>query len=372
MMHRATSFVARLTAAAATVVVITALVALSAPGTAGADPAGPTDYETEIISVRPDPGTVELWIEGGDAFVVIDVEIGTEVVVPGYRGEPFLWIDADGIVRENVRSPATYENTQRYGVDVLPPMADHTAPPEWRQVATGGTWAWHDHRAHRMDPFPPINVDRGEQVLDASIPLMVDGVDITVRVTSRWMPAPSPWPGIVGALVGAGLTVLLRRRPAIAVAVVGVAALVVGAVQFGSLHPATDPSWLWWGAPTAAIAASMAAMVSMASVASMAGAVGVIGARRRGDPRPPGHRAAPATPLWVSGATLVGAAQLLVWGLERRLGLTRAVLATDLPFWLDRAVTGAALSTGVVAIAVTIAGLIRSWSPAPAPSPAPR
>lgn len=351
MIRRAAVVVALITAA-------TALVALAAPGTASADPAGPTDYESEIVEVRPDPAGISVAIAGGDSFVVLEVEPGLEVLVPGYRGEPYLRIDADGSVWENRRSPAAFENTERYGVGELPPEADHTAPPEWRRVGGGGSWAWHDHRAHRMEPFPPINVERGGQVLDAVIPIIVDGTEVSVRVTSRWMPAPSPWPAVLGALGGAALTALLRRRVAVAIAAVAAAALAVGLVQFRSLHPATDPSWLWWGAPALGLVAAVAA---------------IVGARRAlPDADDTTGSAVTAPPTWVVGATLVGAAQLVVWGFERRLGLVRAILPTDAPFWLDRAVTAAALSTGLLAVVIVVEQLIRSWARTPSPAPARR
>lgn len=346
MIRRAASAVALLTTT-------TALAVSIAPGTAGADPAGPTDYESEIVEIRPDATGISVSIAGGDSFVVIEVEPGTEVLVPGYRGEPYLRIDPDGSVWENRRSPATYENTERYGVGELPPEADHTAPPEWRRVGGGGSWAWHDHRAHRMEPFPPLNVDRGEQVLDAVVPLVVDGTEVTVQVTSRWMPSPSPWPAVLGALGGAALTLLLRRRVAVPITVVSGAALAIGVVQFGSLHPATDPSWLWWGAPALGV---------------VTGGAAVLGARRATPARGAGT-STPPSPTWVVGATLIGASQLIVWGFERRLGLLRAVLPTDAPFWLDRAVTAAALSTGLVAAVILVEQLVRSWARPPSRVP---
>ena len=38
----------------------------------------------------------------------------------GYEGEPYLRFDAGGGVWENRRSPAVYENAQRFGVGQLP------------------------------------------------------------------------------------------------------------------------------------------------------------------------------------------------------------------------------------------------------------
>ena len=45
----------------------------------------------------------------------------------------------------------------------------------------------------------------------------------------------------------------------------------------------------------------------------------------------------------------LGAVELGVWFVLRRDGLTRAVLPTDAPFWLDRGVMAAAAVAAVVA-----------------------
>ena len=66
-------------------------------------------------------------------------------------------------------------------------------------VATGGRYAWHDHRTHWMNPVHPIGRQPGDEVLDGTVPLIVDGGATDVRVSVRWMPGPSPWPAVAGA-----------------------------------------------------------------------------------------------------------------------------------------------------------------------------
>ena len=63
-------------------------------------------------------------------------------------------------------------------------------------------------------------------------------------------------------------------------------------------------------------------------------------------PTPGGHAAAAIAGL-----------ELAVWALDRRSGLTKAVLPTDAPYWLDRAVTAGAFTVGVVAAGAAIVGL---------------
>ena len=103
-------------------VLVVATVVLG-PGIALADPAGPTDYETTITSVERAVDGIELRMLGGDSFIELTVD-GREVVVTGYRGEPYLWFRADGIVSENRRSESTYLNEDRYGEAEIPAAAD--------------------------------------------------------------------------------------------------------------------------------------------------------------------------------------------------------------------------------------------------------
>ena len=79
--------------------------ALLGPDVAHADPAGPTDYRTEIVAIEPATDAIEIVVEGGDAFLHVTVEPGHEVVVLGYDGEPYLRIGPDGAVDQN-RDPA--------------------------------------------------------------------------------------------------------------------------------------------------------------------------------------------------------------------------------------------------------------------------
>jgi hypothetical protein len=95
-------------------------VALSIGSPALADPAGPTDYRSEVVAVEPPTPTIEVGIIGGDSFVELTVASGTEVVVLGYQGEENLWFRADGTVWENRNSPSTYLNEDRLGGGEIP------------------------------------------------------------------------------------------------------------------------------------------------------------------------------------------------------------------------------------------------------------
>ena len=98
------------------VVAICSAVAMLGPaGVAHADPAQPTDYATEIVGIEPATPSIDVGVIGGDSFVELTAERGTEVVVLGYWGEPYLRFNSDGTVEENRRSPTVAENESRYG-----------------------------------------------------------------------------------------------------------------------------------------------------------------------------------------------------------------------------------------------------------------
>lgn len=320
-----------------------ALVAM--PGTALADPAGPTDYLSEIREIEPVTPSIEVEVLGGDSFIQLRVEPGTEVFVVGYRsGEQYLWFQPDGTVLENQNSPSKYTNDDRFGGGELPPNASVDAEPDWQQVAADGRYSWHDHRAHWMQTIRPAGKQPGDQIVEGVIPLIVDGAEVGVTVISTWQPEPSPVPGFVGAALGVALVGAAvwswrsGRRWAPAVLPVAVLALMVGGVQYLSLPSETGPRFVWWVLPAVAVAASV---------------VGVVAERRR-------------STFVARAAALVAGVQLAVWGLVKRDGLTAALIPSDAPGWLDRLATAGALSAGATLVAFALWTLFAR--PAPRPS----
>ncbi len=297
-----------------------------------ADPPGPTDYQSEVSSIDPATSTIEVGIIGGDSFFELRVEPGVEAMVVGYQGEDYLWFRPDGVVLENQNSPATYLNADRFGTDGIPASASADAEPSWDEVATGGYWAWHDHRAHWMQSARPFGLGPGDQILEAVIPIVVDGDTVEVTVISTWQPAPSPVAMWLGVVAGVGTAVgawFLRRTriPPIAASLPAVAlAVAVGAAQYLSLPSATDPRPIW---------------VVLPLIAAVSAGVGVVLARR-------GMRfAADAAMLFVG-------VELAVWGFVKRDGLTAAIIPTDAPFWLDRFATASALVGGVLLAVIAL------------------
>lgn len=309
-----------------------AVVAALTPGVAHADAAAPTDYRTVIESVDPAVDGLEVSIEGGDAFIRLRTPVGAEVIVLGYVGEPYLRFSPDGTVAQNLRSAATYENAERFGGTEIPAVVDPAATPDWDIVASGGVWAWHDHRSHWMGAEPPIGLDRGDSLPAQVVPITVDGQPVEIVVVTTYRESPS-WLGpAIGALIGLQLALVavwLGHAIATLVAfLAAAAALTVGLAQYWALPSETGPLITWWLMPAIALVCAGATMALYGR-----------------------------SFLIERGLVTIAAIQLLVWAVQRRSALTSAVLPTDLPFWLDRSITAATLVSATVLLLGTIRSL---------------
>lgn len=318
------------------IAIVAGLTAILAPvGVARADPPGPSDYETVVVGIEPATPTISVATIGGDSFVQLTVQRGVEAIVLGYSDEPYLRFRSDGTVEENRRSPAVEQNRDRYG-DVDAASGDPSAPPDWVAVASNGTYAWHDHRAHWMSPDPPPGFARGDRIQDGVIPLVVDGVPVRINVATTWKQAPSPVPMVAGAIVAgfAAMTaVSMRARLAWVLAAGAGAAAAIGWVQANSVPATTGPSIMWWLLPAVAVVSGVIAIPLGGSVVSYS-------------------------------LVLLGGIELALWVFMRRDSLTRSVLPTEAPFWLDRAVTGGAAVAAGVAILAAVVGMSRLPAPA--------
>lgn len=321
---------------------------LAVAGPAAADPPGPTDYRSTVVGLEPDAGgAIGARLIGGDSFFELTVAVGTEVTVLGYQGEPFVRFAADGTVERNERSPSRWLNDDRFGDRPVPPEATADAEPDWRPVASGGTYAWHDHRAHWMSPTHPPGAEPGDTVLEAVIPLLVNGGQVEVVVRSVLLAAPSPVPAVLGvvlATAGLALAVLVLRRPwAVPALAVGwaVLALVVGGWAYLSVPRVTGPSPTLWVGPVVAVVTLGAAVA--------------LGDR--------GPRARVARLLCL----LLGGYELVWWSWTRRTALSRSLIPSDAPAPLDRAVlAGAAVTGATVCLVALLTVVLRAATAAPA------
>jgi hypothetical protein len=187
------------------------LVSLAQPASAHTvSGVGATNWKTTIIWLRPAvPGLAARVIEDGSRLELTNH--GPEVVVLGYDGEPYLRVGPHGVF-ENTFSPATYLNCSRKGCPVSP-IANPQAPPRWKQISSGQTARWHDHRTHWMGNRPPPDVRRTPGQVHQRPPWTISLVqgDTRIALTGRltWVPGQNPGPWLLLALALAVLAAAL-------------------------------------------------------------------------------------------------------------------------------------------------------------------
>ena len=142
----------------------------------------------------------------GDDQVELTNTGGREIVIDGYEGEPYLRFTREGVF-ENQRSPAAYLNDERFANVTVPESADPKAAPEWKAVAAGVSYAWHDHRVHWMSPALPPKVEAAKDVehhiFDWEVPGTVDGERLTIDGSLDYVP-PKNGGFPVGLLLAVG------------------------------------------------------------------------------------------------------------------------------------------------------------------------
>jgi hypothetical protein len=317
---------------------LAALALVGSAGPAAADPPRPTDYRSIVTGVTPATDAFDVRVVGGDAFVELTVAPGHDVVVTGYDNEPYLRFTADGDVLENRSSPAAYVNERRYGDVEVPDGVDPQGEPDWRRVAGGGTYAWHDHRIHWMSPQPPSNVPRGDDVQEWNVLLVADGDPVTVNGVLRYEAAVAWWPWALLAAVAAGAVWAAGRRwprrgvLRVAATIAAAVAVGVAAAEQLAIPEGAGRSVVRFAVPVVGLVGAVVALLADRS------------GRRRGLADVAGIAAVAAVTGWVA----------------RRLGvLTKPVLPTLLDAQLDRAGTALALGLAGGAVALVLAGLDR-------------
>jgi hypothetical protein len=205
-----------------------------------------SNYRTVIRGIdQGTPGISVRTVAGGQ--LELTNRSAKEVVVLGYRMEPYLRIGPAGVF-ENQRSPSTYTNRFRTAPAEIPSEFDPKASPEWRRIGDGPSAAWHDHRSHLTGPDPSaVKASPSTPhvvVPDWRIPLVQDGRTMVIRGSITWVPGPSPWPWAltaVGLFAAALAAAGGYRRPK----VLGVVALVAVAADMvhtaGALLASTAP-----------------------------------------------------------------------------------------------------------------------------------
>lgn len=313
---------------------ILGLLALSSLGPAhlgSGDSVRPRDTESVIESIVPEPPDgVAFDIVGSDTFIRVRA-IGHRIDIPGYEGEPYLRIAADGVVSVNDASKTTLLNGDRYGsVDMSSFVPSET--PVWRVVARDGTILWHDHRSHWMSPKPPAPVDGKGTVQKWVVQMTIDGRPTIVNGTLYLRERASVLWWLLG-LVAVFMTIaasLVRQSLARAVLMsVSGAGIVVGALQ-------------WFGLP---VGVRVTPIMLIFSVSAGLLCAASLARRRAGSP--------------VATAVLTGGATTLMIGAWLCADHVQAAYVPGLDAqWLARGLIPVMLGAG---IAGTMDGIVRTF-----------
>jgi hypothetical protein len=326
------------------------------------DGAAPSNYRTRILDVEPEkPGIVVEVVEAGNRLSLTN-DTPDEVVVIGYRKEPYLRVGPHGVF-ENLRSPATYRNRSRLPTAEVPAKAsnDPTTPPEWKKVSAGSSARWHDHRVHWMglQPPGPVRAEPGQEhvIIPAwEVPLRVGPDEILVKGDLAWIPGPSklPWLGLAAAagLALAGLVLIpgaKRHRLAQTALIVALAAVVV-----------LDVARLAGLAGDVGSSLGRAAGQNLQAVAGWVTAVAAAALLLRGEAR-------------IGPALAAGAGVLFALGALGDLDvLSRSQVPTDAPVWLPRLSVATGLGLGLGLLVVAFAPFLVPPAPASVPAAEPR
>ncbi len=226
-------------------VALVILVSCANPASAhGAGEADATSYVTTVDEISPGLTGVQVRVVEADDGLELRND-GPEVIVLGYRDEPYLRVGPDGAF-ENRLSPTVAANRRHeHGPDSVAGADPAAAAPEWRKISGRPVVRWHDHRTHWEGPNPPgVEARPGErQVVQPPwrIGLRRGPETATLSGQLTWVPGPSPAPWLAlaaAAFLGFAAIGLLRRwGPPLAVALsllLGVDLLHAGAAGFAS------------------------------------------------------------------------------------------------------------------------------------------
>ncbi len=329
-------------AAAAAVIAILIVFGATPAGahTAGGPPA--SNFRTELTGLAPPSPGIVVSLAPDHEQLELRVTGRHTVVVLGYRGEPYLRVDAGGVF-ENVRSPAVATNRTRIPTGS---PANATGSPRWRRVSRRAVARWHDHRAHWMGGITPraIRRDPGhDHVVERwTIPLQVDGHRARIRGQVRWDPPSSAWPWSVGAVIVAGALVTVAARPRIARAGLAAALLLMASAEAAHL----------WGAWPFSNGSTLGRLgEAIPSIAAIAACLGALAWLLRTNP----WRSAPAL-------ILAGLFVFVSGGVADLSSLSHAFIPSRVSPEIARALVAVALGLGA---GTAIAGGLRLREPRP-------
>lgn len=165
---------------------------------------GPSNFHTVMTSPGDlAPGLTVRVIENGARMQVRNTG-PRDVIVLGYMSEPFLRIGPDGVF-ENRQSPAVPLSSERWGSVDEKSNLQPTGAPQWHRISTEPVARWYDQRVHwivqqRLPPRVMADPDRAQKVQSWTVPMRIGDREVAATGELRWVPGPSPWPGIVGSI----------------------------------------------------------------------------------------------------------------------------------------------------------------------------
>ena len=197
-----------------------------------------TNFQTTLQSVTPAVPGLEVKVVEAGSRLQVENRTGKELLVLGYKGEPYLRIGPEGVF-ENKLSPATYLNKSRKG-GTPPPEAENAkvGDTDWAKVSSKPVARWHDHRIHWMGNINPPDVrnapgERHVIKMSADSPqwsvfMKLAGTqDVVARGDLIWVPGPSPLPWYLLIVVGLAAVVAIGARPGWARGLAAVTAVLV-------------------------------------------------------------------------------------------------------------------------------------------------
>ena len=329
-------------AAAAAVIAILLVFGASPAGahTTGGPPA--SNFRTELTGLAPPSSGLVAALASDHEQLELRVDGQHTVIVLGYRGEPYLRVDAGGVF-ENMRSPSVAANRTRIPTGA---PSTKTGSPRWRRVSRRPVARWHDHRAHWMGGITPRAIRRDldhEHVVERwTIPVHVDGRPTQIRGQIRWAPPAPAWPWWVGAVISAGVLMALAAQPRSARA--GLAAALL-------LMAGAEAAHLWGGWPFSSGSALGRLGEAIPSIAAIATCLGALVWLLRTNP----WRSAPAL-------ILAGLFVFVSGGIADLPSLSHAFIPSRVPPEVARALIAVALGLGA---GTAIAGGLRLRAPRP-------
>jgi len=184
---------------------------------------GNPNMRSAVTAITPQTGGITVTVLNNDDRLELHNTSGEDVVIEGYKDEPYARVAGDGTVAVNTNSEAYYLNDDRYG-DVKVPSG-LGSEPKWKRLSGTGRFEWHDHRMHWMSQSKPPQVkdeDAKTHIFDWKVPITVGGTQGQIAGTLDWVPLPGGglptgliW-GSAAALIllCIGVIVIRRRRDA--------------------------------------------------------------------------------------------------------------------------------------------------------------